>query len=42
MFNGDFIVFYKTDEANNEVDIYCVLHGKRSVGTILKELKTHD
>ena len=36
---GDFLVFYKTDEANNQVDIYRVLHGKRSVGTILKELR---
>jgi plasmid stabilization system protein ParE len=42
MVTGDFLVFLKTDEANNEVDIYRVLHRKRSVGTILKELKTHD
>ena len=38
MVSGDFLVFYKTDEENNQVYIYRILHGKRSVGTILKEL----
>jgi plasmid stabilization system protein ParE len=39
MVAGDFLVFYKTDEENNQVNIYRVLHGKRSVGTILEELE---
>jgi plasmid stabilization system protein ParE len=39
---GDFLVFYKTDEAHKQVDIYRVLHGKRSIGTILKELGARD
>ena len=30
---------FKTDEENNQVNIYRVLHGKRSVDTILKELE---
>ena len=38
MVTGDFLVFYKTDEMNKQVYIYRILHGKRSVGTILKEL----
>jgi plasmid stabilization system protein ParE len=40
MVTGDFLVFYKTDEENNQVYIYRVLHGKRSIGTILKELES--
>jgi len=42
MVSGDFLVFYKTDEENNQVTIYRVLHGKRSVGTILKELESKE
>jgi plasmid stabilization system protein ParE len=38
----DFLVFYKTDETNNKVYIYRVLHGKRNVGTILKKLSSKD
>jgi len=40
MVSGNFLVFYKTDEANNHVYIYRILHGKRSVVTILKELES--
>jgi plasmid stabilization system protein ParE len=40
MVTGDFLVFYKTDEANNQIYIYRILHGKRNVGTILKELES--
>jgi len=36
---GDFLAFYKIDEANKQVYIYRILHGKRSVGTIRKELE---
>ena len=42
MATGDFLVFYKTDEENNHVYIYRVLHGKRSVYTILKELESNQ
>jgi len=28
MVTGDFLVIYKTDEANNQVYIYRILHGK--------------
>jgi len=35
---GDFLAFHKTDEANKQVYVYRILHGKRSVGTIIKEL----
>ena len=40
MSSGDFLVFYRTDEANNQVHIYRILHGKRSIGTIIKELES--
>ena len=40
MVTGDFLVFYKIDEANNQVYIYRILHGKRSVETILNELES--
>jgi len=36
---GDFLAFYKTDEANKQVLIYRILHGKRNVGTIINELE---
>jgi len=36
----DFLVFYKTDEANNQVFVYRILHGKRNIGTILTELES--
>ena len=39
---GDFLVFYKIDEENNLVRIYRVLHGKRSISTILEKLQTKD
>jgi len=35
---GDFLIFYKADEENNQVYVYRILHGKRNVSTILKEL----
>ena len=38
MVTGDFLVFYKMDEVKKQVNIYRILHGKRSVFTILKEL----
>jgi len=37
----DFLVFYKTDTANNQVFVYRILHGKRNVGAIIKELETN-
>ena len=40
MVTDDFLVFYKTDEVNKKVYIYRILHGKRSIGTILKELES--
>ena len=38
--SGDFIGFYKIDEDNKIVRIYRVLHGKRSISTIMEKLKT--
>jgi len=40
--SGDFLVFYRIDEENNIVRIYRILHGKRSINTILEELQTQD
>ena len=40
MATSDFLVFYKIDDKNSQVYIYRILHGKRSVGTILKELES--
>ena len=39
---GDYLVFYKTDEEKNLVHIYRILHGKRSIGTILKKLQSRE
>ena len=39
---GDFLVFYKTDEENNVVRIYRILHGKRNISTILEKLHTQE
>ena len=36
---NDFLVFYKTDEENNRVCIYRILHGKRNISTILEKLQ---
>jgi plasmid stabilization system protein ParE len=35
---GDFLVFYKIDEENNQACIYRILHGKRNISTILKKI----
>ena len=39
---GDFLVFYKVDEENNIIRIYRILHGKRSINTILDKLQTQE
>ena len=37
--SGEYLVFYKIDEDNNIVRIYRILHGKRSISTILDQLQ---
>ena len=40
--SGDFLVFYKTDEENNLVRVYRILHGKRNISTILEKLQNPE
>jgi plasmid stabilization system protein ParE len=42
MVTGNYHVFYKTDEENNLVCIYRILHDKRSTGTIIEKLQTEE
>ena len=39
---NDFIVFYRENEENNLVSVYRILHGKRSISTILENLQTRE
>ena len=35
MVTENYLIFYKTDEVNNRVNVYRILHEKRNISTIL-------
>ena len=38
MVTDNYLVFYKTDEENNQINVYRILHEKRNISTILAKL----
>jgi len=39
---GNFLVFYKIDEKNKRLNVYRILHEKRNIGSIVRELNTQE